>query len=149
MSGPDSEKIKKKLQAIFKENDLDIVIECNKKIVDYLDITLNLNDSTFKPYHKPDSNLVCGMSNRPPNIIKQIPESIEKRLSDHSSNETIFIQAKAPYEKALKASGYEPSLTSIRPKIKLSQTIGNAKSFGSIRPTVRLSPRKSVTASCN
>ena len=41
-----------KQQAIFKENNLEIVIECNKEIVDYLDITLNLNNGTFKSYHK-------------------------------------------------------------------------------------------------
>ena len=39
-----------KQQAIFKENNL--VIECNKETVDYLDITLNLNNGTFKSYHK-------------------------------------------------------------------------------------------------
>ena len=29
-----------------------IVIECNKEIVNYQDITLNLNDGTFKTYYK-------------------------------------------------------------------------------------------------
>ena len=47
----------KKLQKIFKKHQLEIVIECNKKVVDYLDVTLNLNDGTFKPYRKPDNNL--------------------------------------------------------------------------------------------
>ena len=41
-----------KQQVIFKENNLEIVIECNKEIANYLDITLNLNDGTFKPYYK-------------------------------------------------------------------------------------------------
>ena len=107
VSGPKSERIKKTLQMIFKANDLDIVIECNRKIVNYLDITLNLEGGTYRPYHKPDSNnqYIHKQSNHAANIIDKIPKSIEKRLSDHSSNETVFNQSKAPYEKALKNSG--------------------------------------------
>ena len=56
-SGPESEKIKKELQKIFKENGLDIVIQCNIKIVNYLDVSLNLNDGTYRPYHKPDNQM--------------------------------------------------------------------------------------------
>ena len=54
LSGPENEKIKKDFQKILKENGLDIVIQCNMKVVDYLDITLNLNDGTFKPSRKAD-----------------------------------------------------------------------------------------------
>ena len=49
-------KLFSKQQAIFKENNFEIVIECNKKIVDYMDVTLNLNDGTFKFYHKPTTS---------------------------------------------------------------------------------------------
>ena len=75
-------------------------------------MTLNLNDGTFKPYRKPDSNLqyINTDSNHPPNIIRQLPITIEKRLSEHSSNEEIFNNAKADYEKALKDSGYQQTL---------------------------------------
>ena len=44
ISGPEAEKIKKDLQNIFKNNGLEIVIACNMKVVNYLDITLNRND---------------------------------------------------------------------------------------------------------
>ena len=40
------EKIKKKLQRLFKEYDLEIIAESNQKIVNYLDVTLN-----FKRWH--------------------------------------------------------------------------------------------------
>ena len=43
-SGPQSEHVKKNIQKIFKENGLDIIIQCNMKIVNYLDVTFNLND---------------------------------------------------------------------------------------------------------
>ena len=42
ISGPHSEKIKKDFQAIFNENSLKIKIKCNLQIVDYLDVTLNM-----------------------------------------------------------------------------------------------------------
>ena len=43
-SGPQMEKIKKHLQKVFKNNGLDVIIECNMKVVNYLDVTFNLND---------------------------------------------------------------------------------------------------------
>ena len=77
---------------------LQITIQCNMKIVNYLDITLNLNDRSFRPYHKADNqtNYIHNESNHLPNILKQIPINIEKRLSTLSKNETIFNESK-PY----------------------------------------------------
>ena len=43
-------------------------------------------------------------------IIKQIPITIETRLSNHSSNETVFRHAEEDYEKALNKSGYNVKL---------------------------------------
>ena len=48
-NGPQMEKIKKRLQKVFKNNGLDIIIACNMKIVNYLNVTFNLNDSTYRP----------------------------------------------------------------------------------------------------
>ena len=47
--GPQMEKIKKQLQKVFKNNGLDVIIECNMKIVNYLDVTFNLNVGTYDP----------------------------------------------------------------------------------------------------
>ena len=55
-SGTQLEKMKKKLQRLFKEHDLEITAE-NLKIVNYLDVTFNLKDGTFRPYHKPDDQI--------------------------------------------------------------------------------------------
>ena len=44
--GLQMEKIKERLQKIFKNNGLDVIIECNMKIVNYLDVTFNLNGGT-------------------------------------------------------------------------------------------------------
>ena len=68
-SGTQLEKIKKKLQRLFKEYDLEIIAESNQKIVNYLDVTLNLKDGTFRPpYHKPDDQIryIHTESNQPP-----------------------------------------------------------------------------------
>ena len=48
MSGPESEKVNKKLQVLFKEFDLNLIIKCDKATVNYLDIILNLLDRTCK-----------------------------------------------------------------------------------------------------
>ena len=107
-SGPQNEKIKKEFQKIFRDNDLDIIITCNMKVVDYLDVTLNLDDGTFRPFRKPDdeTNYIHCDSDHPPNIIKQLPISIEKRLSSLSSSKEIFDQSKTHYQDALRKSGH-------------------------------------------
>ena len=48
-SGPQSEKIKKTFQKMFKNKGLDIIINCNMKIVNYLDVTLNSNNEFYRP----------------------------------------------------------------------------------------------------
>ena len=70
------EKIKKHLQKVFKSNGLDVIIECNMKVGNYLHVTFNLNDDTYLPYQKPDNTIryIQAESNHPPNIIKQIPK---------------------------------------------------------------------------
>ena len=107
-SGTHLEKIKKELQRLFKEYDIEIIAESNQKIVNYLDITLNLKDGTFRPYHKPGDQMqyIHTESNHPPNIIKHIPASIETRSSNLSSTETIFKESTTHYENNLRQSGY-------------------------------------------
>ena len=111
-SGPQMEKIKKHLQKVFKNNGLNVIIECNMKIVNYLDVTFNLNDGTYRPYQKPDNIIqyIHVESNHPPNIIKQIPKTIEKRLSQLSSSEKIFNESAPFYEDKLHQSGYQQKL---------------------------------------
>ena len=51
-SGPKMEKIKEHLQKVFKNNGLDVIIECNMKVVNYLDVTFNLNTALTDPTEK-------------------------------------------------------------------------------------------------
>ena len=73
-SGPEVEKLKKKVQKLFKEKDLDIIVQCHLKITNYLHITLNLN-VLYRPYRNPneETNYIHVNSDHPPSIIKEIP----------------------------------------------------------------------------
>ena len=77
---------------MFKNKGLDIIINCNMKIVNYLDVTLNLKDGSYRPYKKPneETNYIHVNSDHPPFYLKQLPKSIEKRLSSLSSSKEIF-----------------------------------------------------------
>ena len=106
------EQIKKDLCALFKKHGLRITIEANKKSVDYLDITLDLNNGKYKPYNKPN-NLpiyVHSKSNHPPNIIKNLPAAINNRLCTISSDNEIFKKSSNIYQRALYDSGYRHQL---------------------------------------
>ena len=76
------EKIKKEFQKLFRQHGLKLIIKCNLKIVDFLDVTLNLTDSTYKPYHKPNDEIcyIHKESNHPLSITKQLPVSICKKV---------------------------------------------------------------------
>ena len=59
-------------------------------------------------YSKPATTplYVHSKSNHPPDIIENIPEAINKRLSETSSDEDAFNKAATPYQEALRKSGY-------------------------------------------
>ena len=118
ISGPEAERIKKDFVKVFKRNGLNITIKCNQKIVDYLDVTLNLNDGSYKPYRKPNdtTTYVHKDSNHPPNITKKLPDMIQKRISDLSATKEIFDSSKMYYEEALQKSGYSVKLQFISPQ---------------------------------
>ena len=82
------------------------------KIVNYLDVTLDLNGNSFRPYSKCDNELsyINCDSNHPPSVVKRLPRTVELRLSSTSSNELIKKNATPPYEEALKKSGYKYKL---------------------------------------
>ena len=106
------ESIKKRFCQIFRENGLRITVEANKKIVSFLDVTLDLTTNSFKPYVKPNSPImyVNSQSNHPPCILKNIPLSVNKRLSELSSSEEIFNDSVTKYKTALNKSGYSHKL---------------------------------------
>ena len=107
------ESIKKEICKVFSNNNLKITIEANKKSVDYLDITLDLRTGSYKPFTKPNNTplYVHHQSNHPPSILRNIPEAINRRLSNISSSKESFDTAIHPYQEALNNSGYDHQLT--------------------------------------
>ena len=86
------ETIKKSLQKTFKDFGLEIAAESNLKIVSHLDVTLNLNDVSFRPCDKSDDIIqyINEEFNHTPNLIKHLPASIEKQLSNNFFGKKCF-----------------------------------------------------------
>ena len=97
---------------IKKELGLDTTVDINCKAVNFLDVNFNLTDSSYKPYRKPnDTTLYVNVqSNHAKTVLKQIPNSVNKRLIDISSDEHNFNSEKEHYEDALTASGHRYEL---------------------------------------
>ena len=66
--------MKKKICKVFQNNGLAVTIEANSKIVNFLDVTFDLNTGIFKPYMKDNDKPVYVHieSNHPPNVLKNI-----------------------------------------------------------------------------
>ena len=114
--GPKRERIIKDLHKLFKSHGLKITIVSTGQVADFLDVTLDLSDGTYKPYRKPNDTPVYinAASNHPPSILKHIPKMVERRLQrlqSISCNEEVFNNAKPLYEEALKRSGYKTTLS--------------------------------------
>ena len=102
------ERIKKNLQKPFKDFGLEIAAESNLKIANYLDVTLNLNDGSFRPCDKSDDVIqyINKEFNHPPDLIKHLSASIEKQLSNNSFDKKIFQESAIYYEDTLNKVGY-------------------------------------------
>ena len=96
----------------FRDIAFSIDSQRNRNEVDFVDVTLNLQNGTYRLYKKPNNKLlyIHSSSNHPPHIIKQLPNSISERLLENSSNQKNFNAARVEYEGALKKSGYNVDL---------------------------------------
>ena len=73
-----NEKLKEEIIKIFRQEGLEITIQVNLKVVEFLDVELNLNTGTHKPFTKPNNTIqyVDVNSNHPGSIKKNIPVAI-------------------------------------------------------------------------
>ena len=110
--GPKRERIIEDLHKLFKSQGLKITIASTGPVANFLDVTLDLSDGTYKLYRKPNDTpgYINAASNHPPSILKHIPRMVKRRLQNISCNETVFNNAKTLYEDALRRSGFQPSL---------------------------------------
>ena len=108
LAGPESEKIKQKLCNIFKKHGLNITVECNLCITDFLDVTFDLRTGKYYPYRK--VKYIHKQLNHPPSITKQIPDMISERISNISCDKECFDKAASHYNNALKKSGFNENI---------------------------------------
>ena len=111
------EKIRQKIIQIFSEHALSITIFINLKTVNFLDVTLDLAKNEYKPFRKPGDKpvYVHSQCNHPPQVLRNIPAGIERRLVQISCNEEVFNTAVPDYQKELDRCGYKHKLTYNQP----------------------------------
>ena len=122
-TGRGSELMGQQLSKLFRDNfNLKITFEANLRIVNFLDVTLSLNDGSYRPYRKDDTVplYIHRDSNHPPHIKKEMVKMVGRRISDLSSSEEIFKQAAPIYNQALRNSGFNE-------EIKFSKRDNNRK----------------------
>ena len=102
---------------MFKDCALSITIKCNLKSVDFLDVTFDHVSEIYKPYRKPSNKslYINKHSNHPPNILKQLQKSIEKRISETSSNIDVYNRPIKIYNDALHESNFKETLKFVIP----------------------------------
>ena len=128
-----TQKLCEQISTIFKGHGLNITSEANLKIVNFLDITLNLDAGTFAPYTKPNNEIyyVHSKSNHPPAVKKNIPLAVNDRLSTLSSNENVFNQNKNLTKRPLMSVGTHTNLYITLPNKIPKIRIDPEKCFGS------------------
>ena len=105
--------MRKNIIALFKNEGLSITIETNLFQTDFLDVTSNLATGKFFPFRKPNNQLlyINTKSNHPPTILRDLPNMINKGLSDLSCNEEEYGKAKPLHETAFNQSGHKTTVT--------------------------------------
>ena len=106
------DQIKKQICKTFNKNGLKITTQANKKVISFLEVTLDLTKESFEPYTKPNNTplYVHHSSNHSPTIIRNIPLAINRRLNGISSTREAFERAAPEYQRALNKSGYAQQL---------------------------------------
>ena len=107
-----TEKLWQQIRLVYEDNGLKVTGEANLKIVNFLDVTLNLTTGTHRVYVKPNTTLlyINILSNHPPTILKNIPLEVNRRLSRLSSSKEEFLAAVTPFQEALDKAGYTHQL---------------------------------------
>lgn len=110
-----------------------VIFRFSLKTVAYLSklyafyVTFDFRKDAYLPYRKLDNPpfYINNCSNHPPKVPKQAPKSINKRLSDLSSNKEIFQKTKPAYSDALNKSGFQENLSYTSTQSKNDKTIRN------------------------
>ena len=108
-----ADKTRKDLHKCSERFGLKITTESNLRIVSFLDVTFDLSNGKYKPFQKPNDDLlyINKHSNHPPCILRQPPASVTKRISLFSSDAQAFYEAAPTYLIGLKHSNYNHKLS--------------------------------------
>ena len=112
-SGPQMDRLRKKIIDVFKQYGFKITISIDLKSTDFLDILLDLQNEKFYPYKKPNDIPVYihSGSNHPGNILKQLPKMTGRRLSKLSSDVDEFNKVSNEYQQILTKSGFTEKIS--------------------------------------
>ena len=115
-----AENATKKLIKLFKKFDFKITVESGLIQTDFLDVSFNILNSSYRPYNKPNSPIlyVNNNSNHPKQILKQLPLTINQRLINLSNNNESFNNIKQTYQNSLNSANYKHKLTYEQPVIR-------------------------------
>ena len=112
--------------------------------MNFLDVTLGLTTAKYKPYNKPDNIplYINVKSNHPLNIMKNLPESISRRINKLSSDKCVFDNSRNLYNNALAMMILKitSNLTQILARISVEIRTGKERSYGSIFFIVAMFP---------
>ena len=100
------DRTRKDLNKIFQECGLSIASKIDLTRLNFLDVSFYMKQETYTP--KPNND--HKHSNHPQNILKDLPMSISKRISDTSSDEEMLNNHISIYQKVLKNSGFNNNL---------------------------------------
>ena len=91
---------------------LRLIAESNLHAVNFLDVIFDLSTGKYKPYRKPNDDplYINKHSNHPHSILRQLPTSINKRISTLSSDKQTFEDAAPAYQNALGHSNFSHKL---------------------------------------
>ena len=117
--GPYSSSIQKKIIRALKFLGFKIEVSSNNKIANFLAVTLDLSNNTYKPFIKTDQypSYINVNSNHPKTIIKQVPKAVNLRIRNLLANEKIFQESSEIYMKARKNSGFREEFTDLEENI--------------------------------
>ena len=113
VGGPQAEKIRIDVIKVFKQElDLSITSEANLKIVNFLDVTLNLSTGKYQPYNKPnnDPKYIDFNSNHPPSVTQNFAESMSTRINNLLSDEHVLNSRKNIYDNASRKCVYKQNI---------------------------------------
>ena len=115
------EKLRQRIVKIFADQELKITIDIGLTRVNFLDINMDLESGLYKPFRKPGDRplYVSAYSNHPPQMLKNLPCGIERRISDNSANQDIFEAAIPPIQKVLDRCGLGAVIISRNPKFNM------------------------------